>query len=128
MDLIFLLRCGAIVVLIAVGVWTIYQMIVAGDQDDEHLSAREILILALLWEAYPREMHGLELVERADGELAAGTIHVRLGRLEDKALIHSRLTARGAHHLYAYTITERGRRAIRPFHVDRESTVAEDCQ
>ena len=123
MDLIFLLRCGAIVVLIAVGVWTIYQMIVAGDQDDEHLSAREILILALLWEAYPREMHGLELVERADGELAAGTIHVRLGRLQDKALIHSRLTARRL-----YTITERGRRAIRPFHVDRESTVAEDCQ
>ena len=123
MDLIFLLRCGAIVALIAVGVWTIYQMIVAGDQDDEHLCAREILILALLWEAYPREMHGLELVERADGELAAGTIHVRLGRLQDKALIHSRLTARRL-----YTITERGRRAIRPFHVDRESTVAEDCQ
>lgn len=129
MDILFIARCVGLVALIAFAVWTIYQAIkTGGDESEERVTnARELLILALLWEAAPGEMTGLQLVERSEGELAAGTIYVRLGRLEDRGLVRSRLmNPSSARRLY--TITERGRRAIRPFHVDREAAIAEDIQ
>ncbi len=52
------------------------------------LSAKEAVILGLLLEG--GEMYGLELVERAGGELKRGTVYVTLGRMEDKGYLASR--------------------------------------
>ena len=128
MDALFILRCVLLVALIAFFVWTLYQIIRIGDESEDRVTnARELLILALLWEAVPAEMTGMQLVERSDGELAPGTIYLWLGRLDERGLVRSRLMGpRSARRLY--TVTASGRHAIRPFHVDRTPAVAEDVQ
>ena len=124
MDGLFILRCIALLALIAISVWTIYQMIVAADRDDEHLCGSELLILSILHDAAPAELPGLDLVKRCDALLQNSVIYLHLARLETRGLVHRRCHIGRS----LYRLTERGRRAIRPFHVDRESTVAEDCQ
>lgn len=52
------------------------------------LSTTERLILELL--AAEGELFGLQMVERAGGQLKRGTVYVTLGRMQDKGYLESR--------------------------------------
>jgi DNA-binding PadR family transcriptional regulator len=54
------------------------------------LSRKEFIIMNLLVAAAHKEMYGLELVDKSQGELKRGTIYVTLGRLQEKGYINSR--------------------------------------
>jgi DNA-binding PadR family transcriptional regulator len=57
-------------------------------EDLPRLTAKERLILDLLIGG--GEMYGLELVRRAAGSLARGTVYVTLDRMEEKGFVESR--------------------------------------
>ena len=56
-------------------------------------TSKEELILALLLEH--GDLYGLELVERAGGELKRGTVYVTLSRMQDKGLVEARPAPEG---------------------------------
>jgi DNA-binding PadR family transcriptional regulator len=59
------------------------------DQELPELARKEFVVMSLLV-ASPKEMYGLEMVERSDGKLRRGTVYVTLNRLEEKGYITSK--------------------------------------
>jgi DNA-binding PadR family transcriptional regulator len=59
------------------------------------LSRTEFLIMRLLIGNSGKEMYGLEMVDKSDGELKKGTIYVLLGRLEEKGFVKARTETTG---------------------------------
>jgi|SRR5947207_15607476 DNA-binding PadR family transcriptional regulator len=53
------------------------------------LSRKEYVVMNMLIGAR-REMYGLELVDRSEGEVKRGTIYVTLNRLEEKGYVSSK--------------------------------------
>jgi len=93
------------------------------DQELPELARKEFVAMSLLV-ASPKEMYGLQMVERSEGELKRGTVYVTLNRLEEKGYIKSRKEEAKpgiAQPRRLYKVTGLGVRAFRAVEASRAS-------